>query len=142
MLYLDTSVVVALLTMEPRTTEVTEWFAELQHAPVCSDWLLTEFSGAISMKVRIGQLSEAHAKRVRKEFGVLAAGGLRLVPVSRTAFGRAAEIVAKHKHALRAGDSLHLAVALELGADQMATLDTTLAENAKRNGLELVRFGS
>jgi hypothetical protein len=35
---------------------------------------------------------------------------------------------------------LHLAVALELGASHMATLDGTLAANAKRNGMKLIEF--
>ena len=140
MLYVDTSVVVALLTLEPRTRDVTNWFAHLQESPTSADWLLTEFASAISIKVRVGQLSESHARQARKEFGVLAADGLRLARVSRNAFGQAAEMSARHPQGLRAGDSLHLAVALELGVRRMATLDATLAANAKRKGIELVGF--
>ena len=140
MLYVDTSVIVALLTVEPKTPEVTAWYAGLRESPVCADWIQTEFSSALSIKLRTRQLTEAHARRVRKEFDLLAAGGLRLAPVSRTAFSQAAEMVKQHRHLLRAGDALHLAVALELGASRMATLDATLAENARRKGLELTRF--
>jgi predicted nucleic acid-binding protein len=140
MVYVDTSVVVALLTVEPKTQNVAAWYAELQEVPITSDWLLTEFSSAISIKQRTGQLSEANAKRVDKEFKLLMAGGLRLAPVSRGAFSQAAEMVKPYQQGLRAGDSLHLAVALELGASHMATLDGTLAENAKRKGLELIGF--
>jgi predicted nucleic acid-binding protein len=49
-------------------------------------------------------------------------------------------MVQQHEHGLRSGDSLHLAVALELEASQMATLDSTLAANAKRNGIKLIKF--
>ena len=140
MIYVDTSVIVALLTVEPKTSAVTAWYAGLRDAPISSDWLRTEFASAISIKLRTGQLSETNAKRVHKEFELLAAGGLRLAPVSRSAYSQAAKIVKSHQHGLRAGDSLHLAVALELGASHMATLDGTLAENAKRKGLELVGF--
>ena len=140
MIYVDTSVIVALLTAESRTQDVTAWYAGLSDTPTCSDWLLTEFSSALSIKLRTGQVSEANAKRVRKEFGVLADGGLRIVPVSRSAFVRAAEMVKLHDHGLRAGDSLHLAVALELEASHMATLDRTLAANARRNGMKLIEF--
>jgi hypothetical protein len=140
MVYVDTSVIVALLTVEPRTQDVTAWYARLRDTPTCSDWLLTEFCSAISIKLRTGQINEAHAKRVRKEFELLAEGGLRIVPVSRSAFGLAAEMVRQHDHGLRAGDSLHLAVALELEASHMATLDGTLAESAKRHGMELIEF--
>ena len=140
MIYVDTSVIVALLTVEPRTQDVAAWYAGLRDTPACSDWLLTEFSSALSIKLRTGQINEANAKRVRKEFDLLTEGGLRIVPVSRSAFRRAAEMVSLHDHGLRAGDSLHLAVALELGASHMATLDGTLAANAKRMGMELAEF--
>ena len=140
MIYVDTSVIVALLTVEPGTQAVTTWYAGLRDTPACSDWLLTEFSSALSIKLRTGQINETNAKRVRKEFELLAEGGLRIAPVSRDAFGRAAEMVRLHDHGLRAGDSLHLAVALELGASHMATLDGTLAANAKRLGMKLVKF--
>lgn len=140
MIYVDTSVIVALLTVEPRTQDVTAWYAGLDDTPAGSDWLLTEFYSALSIKLRTGQINETNAKRVRKEFELLAKGGLRIVPVSRDAFGRAAEMVRQHDHGLRAGDSLHLAVALELGASHMATLDGTLAANAKRNGMKLIKF--
>lgn len=45
-----------------------------------------------------------------------------------------------HQQGLRAGDALHLAVALELGANIMATLDSTLAVNAEHEGLALIGF--
>jgi predicted nucleic acid-binding protein len=140
MIYVDTSVIVALLTVEPKTQSVMAWYAGLQEVPMAADWLLTEFSSAISIKVRTGQLSEANAKQVRKEFDLLTAGGLRFAPVSREAFRQAGEIVKQHQNGLRAGDSLHLAMALELGASSMASLDSTLAANAKGKGLELIEF--
>ncbi len=136
MIYVDTSVIVALLTVEPGTADVTAWYAGLRDTPTSSDWLLTEFSSALSIKLRTGKIDEANAKRARKEFELLIDGGLRIVPVSRGAFGQAAEMARLHKHGMRSGDSLHLAVALELGASHMATLDGTLAANAKRIGMK------
>ena len=140
MIYVDTSVIVALLTVEAKTPDVMAWYAGLRDAPVSSDWVLTEFSSAISIKLRTGQLSEVNAKRVHKEFDLLVAGGLRLAPVSRSAYSQAAKMVKSHQGGLCAGDSLHLAVALELGASHMATMDGTLAKNAKRKGLGLIGF--
>ena len=140
MIYVDTSVIVALLSVEPKTQEVTAWYAGLRDTPSCSDWLLTEFYSALSIKLRTGQINEAGAKRVRKEFALLVDGGLRIVPVTRGAFVHAAEMVKRYDHGLRAGDSLHLAVALELGVSHMATLDGTLAANAKRKGIKLIVF--
>lgn len=58
--------------------------------------------------------------------------------MSRAAFKQAAELVKQHRFGLSAGDSLHLAVALELGASHIATLDGTLVKKAKRMGLEQI----
>ena len=140
MIYVDTSVIVALLTVEPGTQGVTAWYAGQRDTPTCADWLLTEFSSALSIKLRTGQINETNAKQVRKEFHLLAEGGLRIVPVSRDAFRRAAEMARQRDHGLCAGDYLHLAVALELCASHMATLDGTLAANARRLGMKLVKF--
>lgn len=137
MIYLDTSVAVALLTPEPRTADVRTWFAGLEDAPVTSDWLIPEFTSAVAIKLRRGELTEAHAKQVHKEFDLLAANGTRLIPVSRTAFRQAAELARQYRHGLRASDALHLAAALEAGATSIATLDGIMASNAKRLKLEL-----
>jgi len=132
MIYLDTSVAVSLMVPEPGTADVKPWFAGLSEIPVSGDWLLTEFNSAISIKVRSGELSEVNAKAVRKEFEMLAASGLRIVPVSRSAFRDAADLAKQHGHRLRAGDALHLAVAREIDAKSIATLDTVMSSNAKR----------
>jgi predicted nucleic acid-binding protein len=139
-IYVDTSVIVPLLTAEPKTESVIAWFAALNETPACADWLLTEFHSALSIKIRTGQITEIDAKRVRKEFELFAEGGVQLVPISRNAFRHAAKMVQHHRYGLRSGDSLHLAVALELGASRMATLDSTLAANAKRNGMKLIEL--
>jgi len=140
MIYVDTSVMVALLTTEPKTPQVAAWYAGLNEIPTVSDWILPEFSSALSIKVRTSQLSEQLAKNSRDEFDLLIDGGVRLVAVSREAYRKADGIVRAHQIGLRAGDSLHLATALELGASHMATLDGNLAANAKRQGLEVIGF--
>ena len=140
MVYIDTSVVVALLTQEPAAERAAAWFETLEDTPVCADWLLTEFSSAISIKRRTGQITEIAAKAARKEFQLLVGNGVRLAPVSRAVFKAAADMAEAHGHGLRAGDALHLAVAREIGADILATLDATMALNAKRIKLGLVRF--
>lgn len=137
MVYLDTSVVVALLVPEPRSADVQSWFASLDGVPVGSDWLLSEFASAVAIKLRRGELTEAHARRVHKEFGLLVSSGLRLIPVSRAAFLQAAELAKQYRHGLRAADALHLAVALEAGANSVASLDGVMASNAKRLKLKV-----
>lgn len=137
MVYLDTSVVVALLVPEPRSADVKAWFTGLQGIPVGSDWLFSEFASAIAIKIRRGELAEANAKLVHKEFDLLSTSGLRLLPVSREAFREAAGLAKQYRHGLRAADALHLATALEVGANSVATLDGVMATNAERLKLKV-----
>jgi len=137
MIYVDTSVVVALLTREPHSAAVTAWFAGAVEPLVSADWCAVEFASAIAIKQRAGQLRPAHARAAHAAFDELAAGGLRLLPVSREAFQRAAELSRPHRDGLRAGDALHLAVALEAGAETLAGLDRMMNAGARRLGLRL-----
>lgn len=142
MLYVDTSVVVALLAREPRTAAAKSWYAALGEAPAAADWCVTEVASALSIKVRTGQLTPAKAKAAWAVFEQLARGGLRLVAVSRSAFREAAALASDHRQGLRAGDALHLAVAREIGAGRLATLDGSMAAGAKRLGFALEEIGA
>lgn len=136
MIYLDTSVAVPLLVPEPKTADVTAWFSGLNETLVGSDWLLAEFASAVSIKECVGELSESHAAMVRRTFESFCAG-LRIVQVSRAAFREAARYAGQQNNGLRAGDALHLAVAMEIGAASLATLDGRLADNARRQALNV-----
>lgn len=62
MLYLDTSVLVAALTREPRTADMQAWLGAQEAGTLCiSDWTVTEFSSALSMKVRM-EILTAHER--------------------------------------------------------------------------------
>ncbi len=135
--YVDTSVLVALLTLEPGTAAVKEWFSALDEVPVAADWCVTEVASALAIKVRTGQLTPTQAERARTVFHSFAHGGLRLAAVSRAAFREAADLASDHTSGLRAGDALHLAVAREIGTRSVATLDDKMGDNARRLGLEL-----
>lgn len=140
MIYLDTSVVVPLFMREPASEAVSVWFGANTEPLLAADWLVTEFASALAIKVRRGDVKPAIAQRVWNEFDVLCAGGLRLLPVSRSAFAEASRLVRQADSGLRAGDSLHLAMALECGATFLVTADGTLEANARRQGLEIIRF--
>ena len=100
-------------------------------APKRGDWLIAEFNSAIAIKQRTGQLQAKHIKPILQQFEALINGGIKLMPVSREAFNQAGKLA--HTYAnTRAGDALHLSVALECAAKEFITLDNAQAETAKQ----------
>jgi predicted nucleic acid-binding protein len=137
MIYLDTSTIVALLTHEPATAAVTAWFAATESPMVSADWCAVEFASAIAIKQRMGSLRPAHARRAHAAFKELSAGGLQLLPIGHDAFRHAADLCRPWRNGLRAGDALHLAVAVDAGAEMIAGLDQRMNAAALRLGLRL-----
>ena len=140
MIYLDTSAAIPLFVPEPTSAAVDAWFAACDETLISSDWILTEFASALSIKVRRTEIEKKQAQAAWKDFESFCQSGLRLVTVSRQVFRRAAELVRNVPSGLRSGDSLHLAVAIEAGVASIATTDVNLAKNAKLNGLAVNRF--
>lgn len=138
MIYFDTSVLVALLTNESTAASIRQWYAENNDQIIAtSDWTLTEFCSAISLKERTKQLTVKQANAVRKAFDTfINDGGIHLLEVTRQSFRNAATLV-RSLQGLRAGDALHLAVILEVGIKNFATLDKLLAEKAIQARLKL-----
>lgn len=137
MIYVDTSVLVALHLHEARSAEVARWYGECTEELVSAIWCVTEFASALGIKQRTGQISEAEGQAAWQRFERLCANDLQLLPVAPTTFHRAAVLTQDAATGLRAGDSLHLAAALEAKANSMATLDDVLAKNAVRMKLAL-----
>lgn len=140
MIYLDTSVAVPLFVPEPISVAVDGWIESCTAPLIASDWILTEFASALSLKVRRGEIDAGQATAAWNGFDEFCRAGLRLLPVSRKAFDAAAKLARKAGSGLRAGDSLHLAMAMEAGALGFATADDTLDRNAQANGLNVSRF--
>ena len=138
MVYVDTSVLVALLTNEATAKRIMKWLAEESRPLVSGDWCVTEFASALALKQRTSQIDQRQRNAVWREFNEFCDGTIRLVPLGREVFSDAATLVHKSKNGLRAGDALHLALAVRLQVAAFFTLDARLAESAKHNKLSIV----
>lgn len=138
MLYVDTSVWVALCTNESKTASVIQWYAACTDDLASAAWCVTEFASALGIKQRSGQLTEAQAQNAWLQFERVCANDLQLLPVEAMMFHRAAMLTMDASGGLRAGDALHLACAMEAKAAGLVTLDAVLAKNAKRVNVKTV----
>jgi len=140
MIYLDTSAAVPLFVREPASEAVDAWLVSCTDSIISSDWIVTEFASALSIKLRRGEINARQARAAWKDFNAFCNSGLRLLPVSRNAFKEAAGMALNAASGLRSGDSLHLAMALEAGASGLSTADDMLENGAKAKGLKVIRF--
>ena len=135
MLYVDTSVLVAALTREPRTPAIQDWLAAQPAGNLAvSDWVLTEFSAALSVKLRMGHLTLPDRAEVLAVFAELIEHSFDVLPISRLEFRTAARFADQYGTGLRAGDALHLAVACNHGV-RIRALDRRLVAAAEALGV-------
>jgi predicted nucleic acid-binding protein len=133
--YLDTSVVVSALSNEERTVAVQDWLAAQAPGTLqISEWVITEFSSAMALKLRTGQFEPQHRAECLAEFAQLVEESLFVLPVTSNDFRAAARYVDRPESGLRAGDALHLAVCAHRGT-RLVTLDKTLATVATNIGV-------
>lgn len=126
--YLDTSVLVAALTHEAASKRMQTWLAAQPPGDLAiSEWVATEFSAALSIKLRTGQIKETHRADVLAMFAKLRTDSFILLPVAALEFRTAARFADQSALGVRAGDALHLAICANYGAT-LCTLDQRLGK--------------
>ncbi len=132
MIYVDTSIFVALCTSEPKSDAVDKWHNNSSAKMISSTWAFTEFSSALSLKVRTNQITEQQSREAWKKFDTLCQNDIELLPIESKTYYSAGILVIDGKSNLRAGDALHLAAAKAFKAKSIITLDKVLQKNASR----------
>jgi predicted nucleic acid-binding protein len=138
MVYVDTSVLVALYTNEIKSADVSRWYGSCSDELVSAVWCVSEFASALGIKQRTGQISVNEGEAVWMQFERMCANDLQLLPIEQGTFHRAAVLTLDAASGLRAGDALHLATALDIKVKSIATLDDVLAKNATRMKLKQI----
>ena len=133
--YVDTSVLVAALTNEVNTRRAERWLiAAAAGDLVISDWVVVEFSAALSIKLRVGSIDLKQRAAALGAFATIIDESLTLTPLKSDHSRTAARFADQHQLGLRAGDALHLAVARDQAAT-LCTLDKRLANTGKALGV-------
>lgn len=135
MIYLDTSVIVALCVRERASDHVEAALVSVGDALMISEWTRVEIVGAIGIKVRTRELKEPIARRALADYYEAVEPGLQIVTPSREDYILASDYLQTFASGLRSGDALHLAVAANRQVARLLTLDKRFIEATQRTGL-------
>ena len=139
--YVDTSALIKRY-VEETGSDAFDAFCELPAIErVICPLGVTEFSGVLQRRHRLGNLTAAQTVAVRQHFlADVAAGGWRIIDVETDMFSQATHLMTDLGAPLATLDALHLACALQHGASEFATADLQLATAARKAKLRVRTF--
>jgi predicted nucleic acid-binding protein len=133
--YVDTSVLIAAFTNEAAKGLAQNWLGvQDEGSLLSSDWVATEFSAALSIKIRTGQINGRHRAAALAGFQRLITDSFAVLSIEKAHFRTAARFADQFATGLQAGDTLHLALSDDARAT-MVTLDHRLVSAATSLGL-------
>lgn len=134
-IYCDTSLLVAALVPEAASRRIHAWLERQDAGSLfISDWTITEFASALTIKLRCGELGLDDRAEAMAAWTAMRNASLVALPVLPAHFATAATYVERANLGLRAGDALHLAVAAANGCT-IATLDSRQGRAAVELGI-------
>ena len=126
------------MTAEAASPRVQLWLKQQDTGTLqISYWSTAEFSSALSLKIRTGQISLAQRADALAAFAELKKRSLDLLRVARRHFDLAARLADDVSLGLRASDALHLAISMDSNST-LCTLDQKLASAAAAVGSKVL----
>ena len=136
MLYFDTSFLVPLILPEATGEPIAAFFEDLPAGDLAvSHWTRVEFASLLAREVRMGKLDAAAARKAGSRFEAMVEESFVVLLPGRDDFDRAREWLTHFETGLRAGDALHLAIASNLSADAIYSLDKSMVAAGQALGL-------
>ncbi|MBV9199172.1 MAG: type II toxin-antitoxin system VapC family toxin [Alphaproteobacteria bacterium] len=133
-MYLDASVLIALLAEEPTSGAVRRFLRAHREDRLISDFAAAEVASAISRLLRMRLLTEVEGSTRLADFDAWRAAATSAADVHAADARLAYIYVRRFDLGLRAPDALHLAIARRLDAT-LVTLDRRLAIAANQLGV-------
>lgn len=142
MIYLDTSVVVSLYSPDANSAIAVRFLQTCGDAPLITTLCELEAVNAFELRVFRSQISSKQAEDSLSDFALdLRNGVIQLRTLPEFALERARQLSRDFtaKLGTRAADVLHVAAAVELGADGFFTFDQQQRQMAEAAGLAIIR---
>ncbi len=131
MLYFDTSFLAPLIVPELTSNKIAAFFRGLPAGQLAvSHWTRGEFSSLIAREVRMGGLDAQAAAKAIARFEVMIEESFAILLPAADDFDLARTYIGNFTTGLRAGDALHLAIAMNRRAGMLYSLDKALLKAA------------
>lgn len=134
--YLDTSVVIALLTNDTQTSRAETYLQANPAELVVSDLGAAEFASAMARRVCTGELGKSEARAAFILLDNWSIHAFRRVDTTTTDIKLAENFLRRLDLTLRTADAIHLAIAYRLGV-ALVTFDNKMATAAPALGIAL-----
>jgi predicted nucleic acid-binding protein len=132
--YLDASVLVALLTNDLFTDRATAFLGRASPALIVSDYAAAEFSSVVARRVRTQALTASEARTAFSALDLWVARAAQRVETIAADIAAATGFIRRLDLTLRTPDAVNIAIAQRAGAI-LATFDTRMAGSAAALGL-------
>ena len=135
--YLDTNILVALLTPEPLSDRVDDFIRDHPRSLIVSDFAAAEFASAIARRVRTREIALAEAHGDLIDFDLWITRFATRIDLSSADVAAATTYLRRLDLALVTPDALHIALARRAEAT-LVTFDRGMAAAARAVGMAVV----